>query len=131
MPRGARGGPRRAFKWRGMNVDFDTIVVPMPIGEFKRVLVGKSRWYPVAIAEKNIHRLKWLAAYVTRPTSAITHKARVGAIKRRADGRYVVHVDGAVTRINPVPMGRAKGGIRRPWYTDQSKLLSAKSIRDL
>ena len=110
---------------------FDTIVVPMPIDEFDKVLVGKSRWYPVAIAAKNVDRLKWLAAYVTRPTSAITHKARVRAIKRRADGRYVVHLDGAVTRIKPVPMGSVKGGVRRHWYTDQRKLQSAKTIKDL
>ena len=116
---------------KGMKMDFDTIVVPMPIGEFERVLVGKSQWYPVAIAEENIGRLKWLAAYVTRPTSAITHKARVRTIKRRADGRYVVHLAGSVTRIKPVPKGSVSGGIRGPWYTDQRKLQSAKSIRDL
>ena len=107
------------------------MVVPMPLHEFNNVLVGKKQWYPVVLAEKKIGQLRHLAAYVTKPTSAITHVARIRAIKPRPDGRYTIHLEGEVKRIKPVSLGGVKGGVRRLWYTTQRKLGSAKSLRDL
>lgn len=109
---------------------FDTIVVPTPTGEFRRVFVGKACWYPLTMAAKKVANVKWAAAYETAPTSAITHIARVRTVRQRADGTYKVTLD-RVKRIRPIPFGGVRGGIRRPRYTTQRKLQLAKTIRDL
>ncbi|MBP6013482.1 MAG: hypothetical protein KBA31_14750 [Alphaproteobacteria bacterium] len=112
-------------------MEFDTIVVPTPTGEFNRVFVGQGCWYPLKMAARKAGKVKWTAAYETAPKSAITHIARVRSVKQRADGTYKVVFDGRVKRIRPIPFGGVRGGIRRLRYTTQRKLQSAKSIRDL
>ena len=111
-------------------MELDTIVVPTPTGEFRRVFLGKRCWYPLKMAAGNAAKVKWAAAYETAPKSAITHVARVRHVKRCADGTYKVMLDGA-KRIRPIPFGGVRGGIRRLRYTTHRKLQSAKSIRDL
>ena len=110
---------------------FDTIVVPTPTDEFKRVFVGQGCWYPVMMAARKANQVKWVAAYETAPKSAITHIVRVGSVKPHPRGGYKVMFDGAVKRIRPVPFGGVRGGIRRLRYTTQRKLQTAKSIRSL
>lgn len=112
-------------------MEFDTIVVPTPTGEFRRVFLGKGCWYPLKMAVKNAANVKWAAAYQTAPTSAITHIARVRTVRQRADGTYKVLFEGVKRIRRPIPFGGVRGGIRRLRYTTQRKLQSAKTIRDL
>ena len=87
-------------------MEFDTIVVPTPTGEFRRVFVGEGCWYPLKMAAENTSKVKWAAAYETAPKSAITHIARVSRVKRHADGTYKVMFDD-VKRIRPSRTRRA------------------------
>ena len=111
-------------------MEFDTIVVPTPTGEFRRIC-GQGCWYPLKMAVRKARNVKWAAAYETAPTSAVTHIARVRSLKQPADGTYKIVFDGRVKRIRPIPFGGVRGGIRRLRYTTQRKLQSAKLIRDL
>ncbi len=123
---------------------FDTIVVPAYEEGFKETFLDENRWYAIKIQAKLIPQIKYIAAYVTAPVSAITHIAEIDKIEPYEEGqdasessgkavKYIVTFKGSAQKIGPIPL--ADGGItvvpRSPRYSKRQTLLSAKRMADV
>jgi hypothetical protein len=83
--------------------EYDTIVCPAHEDGFKEEFLGRNRWYGIRISKPVIPRLRYIAIYVTAPTSRITHYGRIRAIKPwRDSGKYIVLLKGSAKRIGPI-----------------------------
>lgn len=111
----------------------DTIVVPARPEGFERVFLGEHCWYSIRISAGKLPRIKYIAAYVTRPTSAITHFAEVSRIEPYdGPGKYKLVFAKPAEKIGPIPWGNAPSGfMQRPRYTSCEKLKSARKLTDL
>jgi hypothetical protein len=112
----------------------DTVVVPAQLDGFKDVFLGQNCWYAIRIGGGMLPQIKYIAAYQTAPTSAITHYAGVDRIEPYGDeGKYrLVFSAPAKPLPNPVPFGDApKGSMQGPRYTTLPRLLAAKQVSDL
>lgn len=112
---------------------FDTIVVPAQEDGFNEVFLGEDCWYAIKIQAKYIPQIKYIAGYVTAPTSAITHIAEVATITSyEGTGKYIVKFKAPAEKIGPIPL--ADGGIavvpRSPRYAKREKLIAAKKLAD-
>ena len=80
-----------------------------------------------------IPRIKYIAAYVTAPTSAITHWASVKSIEPWEDSRkYVVNFSAPAKPIGPLKLvqgGKVKA-LQNIRYTSFARLSAAKSLED-
>ena len=110
----------------------DTIVVPAQEDGFEKVFVGEDCWYSIRISGGMIPKIKWIAAYQTKPVSAITYLAKVARIESYGEGgKYKLVFDGKAQKITPIPLGKAPRGIMQgPRYTTRDKLLKAKKVMD-
>ena len=61
----------------------DDVVVVVPAQEdgFRTVFLGERRWRSIRIAGGKLQQIRYLAAYQTRPVSAVTHYAPVAEIE--------------------------------------------------
>jgi hypothetical protein len=111
----------------------DTIVVPAQEEGFNAVFIGENSWYAIRIGGGHLDKIKYIAAYQTAPTSAITHAAEVDSIEPYGDGgKYRLNFKGPAKPIGPVLMGDAKrGSMQSSRYTNYQKLLEAKTLTDL
>lgn len=111
----------------------DTIVVPARPEGFERVFLGEHCWYSIHLSPERLPRIKYIAGYVTRPTSAITHFAKVSRIEPHGGhGKYKLIFAGPAEKIGPIPLEDAPGGfMQRPRFTSFKKLKSAKKLADL
>jgi len=111
--------------------EIDTIVVPAREEGFQEVFLGEDRWYAIRINGSMIPRIKYIAAYLTAPVSAITHVAEVSSIEPWKDGsKYVVHFTGSAKKVAPIRLmkkGRATAP-QAPRYTSYKRLQSAKNL---
>ena len=62
---------------RELNEPFDTVVLPTNEDGFREVFLGERRWYYVKLDKKKIPNIQYLALYVKKPVSAITHYGKV------------------------------------------------------
>jgi hypothetical protein len=111
----------------------DAIIVPAKPEGFKEVFLGQDCWYQIRIAASMFDKIKWIAAYVGKPISAITHLAPVKHIEPYGEeGKYrVVFIERAYA-IGPIPLADApKGSMQRPRYCNYQKLIVAKKFRDI
>ena len=113
---------------------FDTIVVPAKEDGIKKVFLGKACWYAIKIQANNIPQIKYIAAYVTAPTSAITHVAEVKKIVQYENSnKYVVLFKQPAVKIGPIPL--ANGGIsvvpRSSRYCLRERLTTAKKLAEV
>ncbi|HFI0422238.1 TPA: ATP-binding protein, partial [Streptococcus suis] len=112
----------------------DTIIVSSKKEGFE-TFTKENRWYSISIKDSKIPYLKYIAAYVGRDVSAITHVAKISQI---VESPYVVdkklidfegeawELDNKINRgDNP---NLAIQGIK---YTNYNKLLEARAISDL
>lgn len=111
----------------------DTMIVPAQPEGFQKVFLGEKVWYAVRIAGGRLNAIKYIAAYQTHPTSAITHYAPVSRIEQYGDdGKYKLIFAKAPIPIGPIPLGDApKGAVQSPRYTYFAKLQNAKTLTDL
>lgn len=113
----------------------DDVVVVVPAQEegFKATFVGENRWRAIRISGGKLHQIRYIAAYQTKPVSAITHYAEVAAIEPYGEsGKYQLIFTGPAKEIGPIPLGDAPAGLmQRPRYTVLSKLKDAKTLMDL
>ncbi|MEN3373601.1 hypothetical protein [Dechloromonas sp. ZS-1] len=82
----------------------------MPAQEdgFNEVFLGEDCWYAIRIQAKYIPQIKYIAGYVTAPTSAITHIAEVATITSyEGTGKYIVKFKGPAEKIGPIPLADA------------------------
>lgn len=116
--------------------DFNLVVYPGHEDGFQESFLKEHRWYPVRIHVDNIDKVDYIAIYLSKPISAITHYAKVLEYKPSEDfpGKYVVYLDKneIVELENPVPLGTCSPvATRSPKYTTLDKLKNAKSFSDL
>jgi len=113
--------------------DFDTVVVPAQADGFKEVFLGQNSWYAIRISGGMLNKLRYIAAYVSKPVSAITHCAAIDRIEPYGDnGKYRVFFTSKAERISPIPFGDAQPGIiQNTRYTSLSKLKKAKNLAEL
>jgi len=117
-------------------VRFDTVVFPAYEEGFRETFLGEDKWYYVRVSEEKIPYIKYIAAYVGKPVSAITHYAKVkknGFEYVEEEGKYVVHFSGSAIELpHSIPLGDSSpASTRAPRYTTLHKLLNAKKYGDL
>ena len=113
--------------------ELDTIIVPAKKDGFETVFLGEDCWHAIRISEKRLDKIKFIAAYQTRPASAITHYAPVSHIESHGkDGKYKVVFSGKAKKIGPVPFGDARlGSMQGPRYTSFARLQNARKLTDV
>ena len=113
----------------------DDVVVVVPAQEdgFKAVFLGERRWYSIRIAGGKLQQIRYVAAYQTKPISAVTHYAPVAEIEPYGEGgKYLLIFSGPPVEIGPIPFGDAPAGLMQgPRYTTLAKLQAAKVLMDL
>jgi hypothetical protein len=111
--------------------NLDTVVVPAHEDGFKRVFLGENRWWAVRIHPSMAKQLKYVAAYLTAPKSAITHYAPIRSIEPwQNTGKVVINFSEPARELGPLKLtknGRVKHlqGLR---YTNFEKLKKATSL---
>ena len=111
----------------------DTVVVPAQEEGFQEVFLGENCWYAIRISGGMLPRIKYVAAYRTAPTSAITHYAPVERIEPYGDGgKYRLVFASRRRRSTRIPYGAGfTGTMQGPHYTSLERLLAATSLADL
>jgi hypothetical protein len=111
----------------------DTVVVPAQEDGFQETFIRENCWYAIRISGGMLSKIKYIAAYRTAPTSAITHYAPVERIESYGDsGKYRLVFSAPAKEIPAIPFGDAiSGSMQGPRYTSLEKLLRAKSVNDL
>jgi hypothetical protein len=114
--------------------DLDTIVVPAREVGFRRVFLSENRWWAVRIHPTMAKQLKYIAAYLTAPKSAITHYASIHSIEPwQNTGKVVINFEEPAKEISPLKL--IKNGRIAPLYglryTKFEKLQNAKSLDDV
>lgn len=115
------------------NISEDTIVVPAQEEGFQEVFIGKNCWHAIRIGGGHLDKIKYIAAYQTAPTSAITYVAEVDSIEPYGDGgKYRLNFKSPAKSIGPILYGNAKrGSMQSTRYTNYEKLMKAKTLTDL
>jgi hypothetical protein len=113
----------------------DDVVVVVPAQEegFKAVFLGESRWRSIRISGGKLQQIRYVAAYQTKPVSAVTHYAPVATIEPYGeDGKYQLIFSGAAVEVGPIPLSDAPAGVMQGTrYTTLGKLIGAKKLMDL
>lgn len=111
----------------------DTIIVPAQKDGFEEAFIGQNAWWAIRIGGGMIPKIKYIAAYQTNPTSAITHVAPVRSIEPYGeDGKYKLNFSEPARPIDPIPFADApSGSMQGPRYTTYARLLTAKKVSDL
>ena len=111
----------------------DTVIVPARLEGFEKVFIGENAWHAIRISGGMLPKIKYIAAYQTDPTSAITYVAPVARIEPYGDnGKYKLTFSEPAKPIGPIPLGKAPpAAMMGPRYTTRAKLESAKTVNDL
>ncbi len=106
------------------------VVVPAQEEGFKAVFLGEHRWRSIRIGGGKLQQIRYIAAYQTKPVSAVTHYAPVKEIEPYGEGgKYQLIFSGPPVEITPIPFADAAPGLMQgPHYTTLGKLLAAKSV---
>lgn len=109
------------------------VVVPAQEEGFKAVFLGEQRWRAIRISGGKLQQIRYLAAYQTKPVSAVTHLAAVAEIEPYGEGgKFQLIFSGPPVEIAPIPFGDAPAGLMQgPRYTTLGKLRAAKTLIDL
>ncbi len=115
--------------------DWDTIVVPAKEDGFHSVFLGKNCWYAVRIAEKNIPKLKYIAAYQVAPISAVTYIAEIEEIvPYENSGKMIIKFkDAAKPLTTAIKLREGKLGSQpqAARYTSREKISKAMYLDEL
>jgi hypothetical protein len=114
--------------------ELDTIVVPALEEGFNEVFLGQDCWYAIRISSAMLGRIKYIAGYQTAPISAITNYAEVASIDKYKDtNKYIVYFKEKAKKIGPIKLPKESKGLvpYSPRYTSFSKLVAAKTLRDI
>lgn len=113
--------------------ELDTVVVPALEEGFNEVFLGENSWHAIRISGGMLRKLRYIAAYRSKPISAITHYASIDRIEPYGEnGKYRIFFTGKALQVGPIPFGDAQPGtIQSPRYTSFSKLKKAKNLSQL
>jgi len=119
----------------GEKFAYDTIVVPTGDPEdpegFSKYFLEQNYWYPVRIAGGNLNKIKYIAAYQSRPISAVTHYAPVsGILPYGEDGKYRLIFEEPASPLHRIELGDI-APLRSPRYTNLERLKRATSLAEL
>ncbi|MBF9052700.1 hypothetical protein LSUCC1028_00390 [Rhodobacterales bacterium LSUCC1028] len=108
----------------------NTLVVPARPQGFNEVFIGQGMWRNVRLHKDKVGQIKYLAAYVTKPVSAITHYAKIERIEPTSvKGRYNIYFNGPPVEIRKIALPKLFGfALQGPRYTSIEKLLSAHDL---
>ena len=108
----------------------NTLVVPARPQGFSEVFLGQKMWGNVRLHKDKVKNIKYMAAYVTSPISAITHYAHVNRIEPTGEkGRYNIYFSDTPIEIKKIALPKLFGvGLQGPRYTNIKKLLSAHDL---
>jgi hypothetical protein len=111
----------------------DLLIVPAKKEGFDAVFIGMNCWYAIRIAGGKLNQIKYIAAYQSAPTTAITHVAEVDSIEPYGNtGKYKVNFKAPAKEIKHVPFGDAKSGsMQGTRYSSYDKLIGANQLSDL
>ncbi len=111
----------------------DTVIVPAQKDGFDEVFLGQNAWRAIRISSAMLPKIKYIAAYQTKPVQAITHVAPVAEIVPYGEeGKFKLIFSEPAKAITPIPFGNAPtGSMQGPRYTTYEKLLKAKTLTDL
>ena len=111
----------------------DTVIVPAKQEGFIETFLGENTWHAIRISGGKLPKIKYIAAYITQPTSQITHYAPVASIEAYGEeGKYKLNFSESAIPIGPIPFGDApSGAMQGPRYTSFKKLMAAKKLTDL
>ena len=109
------------------------VVVPAQEDGFSDVFLKENCWYAIRISGGMLQKIKYIAAYQTKPVSAVTHYAPVASIEPYGEeGKYRLIFSEPAKPIGPIPFADASQGLMQgPRYTTLAKLLAAKKLSDL
>lgn len=114
--------------------EVDTLVVPAQPEGFQATFLGENRWYQIRIHGTMRPQIKYIAAYQTRPISAITHIASVSSIEPWGDsGKFVVNFSEPAREIRPIKLvsgGRVKA-LQNIRYTTMKRLEAATTLDEV
>ena len=110
--------------------EIDTIVVPAREDGFKEVFLDENAWYAIRLNASMIPKIKYVAAYQTAPTSAITHIAEVKSIEQWKDtNKYILKFTETAEKIKKIPLGKLKNKApQSPRYSSRNRILNADSL---
>jgi predicted DNA binding CopG/RHH family protein len=114
--------------------ELDTVVVPAQSQGFKEEFLKNNYWFAIRISASMLDRIKYIAAYQTAPTSAITHYAEISRIEKwNNTNKYILYFKDKAIKINPIKLASKKKGIapQAPRYTSFSKLIKAKTFTEV
>lgn len=115
--------------------EFDTVIYPGYKDGFNEAFIGEKQWYYVRIRKENIKKVKYVAIYIGKPKSRITHYAKVKEYvpSKRYPDKYLIKLSGEPIELkNPIILGNSSAAsLRAPKYTTIEKLLQAKEVSDL
>jgi hypothetical protein len=112
---------------------FDMIIVAARQETFEDTFLAKNCWHEISLDESKIPDLKYIGAYRTNPTSAITHFASIDRIEEYNNtGKYIVHFVAPGRRLSSeIVSGKRLKQIQNIKYTSISNILAAKTLDDL
>jgi len=111
----------------------DTVIVPANKEGFEAEYLGNNWWYAIRIGGGMLDKIKYVAAYQTRPVMAVTHIAEVERIEPYGDsGKYKLIFSGPAKEIKPIPYGDApSGAMQGQRYTRLDLLEKARTLADV
>lgn len=114
---------------------YDTIVVPGQFEGFEEVFLKEKQWYYVKMDKKRVDKIKWIAIYVGKPVSAVTHYAKIKGepIFDEKEGKYIIYIDGDPIKLeNKIILGDINAmHVRSNKYITKQQLLEAKEYKDI
>lgn len=115
--------------------ELNTIVVPANEDGFQTAFIQANAWWQIRISTSMLDKIKYVAAYQTAPISAITYIAEVDRIEKYQDtNKYILYFKAKAQQLKvPVQLGKGGKGAapQAPRYTNYSKLIQAKEIKDI
>ena len=116
--------------------EYDTIICPARDDGFHDTFLGENCWYAIRLNAKKIPFIRYCAIYRRRPTSAITHYARVSSIDRyKNTGKYILRFAGKPHRIRAVKLnpkaGRKRPAPQGPCFAKLARIRAAKTLDEV
>lgn len=118
-------------------VEMDTIIVPAQYGQrYRDAFFQRRRWGNIRAVEEKLECMRYMAVYVGKPTSGITHYAEIAAYGAdpEHEGRFVVELEGvpkALPQTVEATDAKSAAGMRSCRCTSLHLLKQSRTLYDL